>query len=104
MFAKQYRQQLDLDLVKQARSNDGKKSVEQYNASKRFDVLSTFDVEKLVKKRKTEDKPILYVTSKKELYFNIKENHVQQGHGGICKMMTHIYCSHDQQMEYQINK
>ena len=53
MSAEKYRQQLDL--VKQARSKDGKKSVEQYNASrpKRFDVLSIGDVEKLVKKRKT---------------------------------------------------
>ena len=38
MSAEKYRQQLDL--VKQARSKDGKKSVEQYNARKRFDMLS----------------------------------------------------------------
>ena len=104
MSAEKYRQQLDL--VKQARSKDGKKSIEQYNASrpKRFNVLSIGDVEKLVKKRKTEDEPILYFTFSEELYSKIKEHHVQQRHGGINKMMTHIYCSHDQQMEYQINK
>ena len=38
-----------------ARSEDGKKSVEQYSASKWLAMLSIGDVEKLVKKRKTED-------------------------------------------------
>ena len=86
MSAEKYRQQLDL--VKQARSKDGKKSVEQYNASrpKRFDVMSIGDVEKIVKKRKTEDEPILYFTFSEELYSKIKEHHVQQGHGGINKI------------------
>ena len=40
MSAEKYRQQLDL--VKQARSKDGKKSVEQYNASKWFDMLKDY--------------------------------------------------------------
>ena len=93
LSAEKYRQQLNLYLVKQARSNDGNKSVEQYNASKRFNVLSIGDVEKLVKERKTEDEPILYFTSKEELYSKIKEHHVQQGHGGINKMMAHILLS-----------
>ena len=38
MSAEKYRQQLDL--VKKARSEDWKKSVEQYSATKRFDMLS----------------------------------------------------------------
>ena len=79
--------------VKQARSKDGKKSVEQYNASKRFDVLSIGDVEKLVKKRKTKDEPSLYFTPNEEQYSKIKEHHVQQGHGGINKIMAHILLS-----------
>ena len=46
---------------------DRKKSVEEYNASKRFDILSIGDVEKLVKKRKTKDKPILYFIPNEDL-------------------------------------
>ena len=93
MSAEKYRQQLDL--VKQARSKDGKKSVEKYNARrpKRFEVLSIGDVEKLVKKRKAEDEPILYFTFSEELYSKIKEHHVQQGRGGINNMMAHILLS-----------
>ena len=45
MSTAKYRQQLDL--VKKARSEDWKKSVEQYSAAKRFDMLSTGDVDKL---------------------------------------------------------
>ena len=57
-------------------SKDGKRSVEEYNASKRFDMLSIGDVEKLVKKRTTEDKPILYFIANEELYSKIQEIHV----------------------------
>ena len=88
MSVEKYWQQLDL--VKNARSKGGKKSVEEYNASKRFDMLSIGDVEKLVKKRKTEDEPILYFIPSEELYSKIQEIHVQQGHGGINKMMAHL--------------
>ena len=45
MSAEKYRQQLDP--VKKARNEDWKKSVEQYTATKRFDMLSIGDVEKL---------------------------------------------------------
>ena len=75
MSAEKYRQQLDL-VKKKARSKDGKRSVEEYNASKRFDMLSTGDVEKLVKKRKTEDEPILYFAPNEEPVSKIQEMHV----------------------------
>ena len=45
MSAEKYRQQLDL--VKKAKSEDRKKSVEQYSATKWFDMLSIGDVKKL---------------------------------------------------------
>ena len=45
MSAEKYRQQLDL--VKKASGEDWKKSVEQYSATKRFDMLSIGDEEKL---------------------------------------------------------
>ena len=53
-------------------------------------MLSIGDVEKLVKKRKTEDEPILYFIPNEELYSIIQEIHVQQGHSGINKIMAHL--------------
>ena len=80
-----------------ARSKDGKKSVEEYNASKQLDELSIADVENLVKKRKTEDEPILYFIPNEELYSKIQEIHVQEGHGAIacttCSKLIHAECS-----------
>ena len=57
-------------------SKDGKRSVEEYNARKRFDMLSIGDVKKLVKKRTTEDEPVLYFIANEELYSKIQEIHV----------------------------
>ena len=48
------------------------------------------NVEKLVKKRKTEDEPVLRFIPNEELYFKIQEIHVQQGHGGINKLMVFV--------------
>ena len=48
------------------------------------------NVEELVKKRKTEDEPILYFIPNEELYSKIQQIHVQQGHGGINKMMAQL--------------
>ena len=76
--------------MKNARSKQVQKSSDEYNAAKRFDILTIGDVEKLIKKRKTEEEPILYFVTNEELYDKIQEIHTQQGHGGINKMMAHL--------------
>ena len=79
-----------LDLVKVARSKQVQKSSSEYNAVKRFDILTIGDVEKLIKKRNTEADPILYFVTNEELYDKMQEVHIQQGHGGINKMLAHL--------------
>ena len=76
--------------MKNARSKQIQKSSDEYNAVKRFDILTFGDVEKLIKKRKTEEEPILYFVTNEELYDKIQEIHTQQAHGGINKMMAHL--------------
>ena len=68
-----------LDLVKVARSKQVQKSSSEYNAVKRFDILTIGDVEKLIKKRNTEADPILYFVTNEELYDKMQEVHIQQG-------------------------
>ena len=79
-----------LELVKNGRNKEAKKSCYDYNAVKRFDILTIGDVEKLIKKRKTEEESILYFVTNEELYEKIQEVHTQQGHGGINKMLAHL--------------
>ena len=79
-----------LDLVKNARRKKVQKSSDEYNTVKCFDILTIGDVEKLIKKRKTEEEPILYFVTSEELYDKIQEIHTQQGHGGINKIMPHL--------------
>ena len=55
-----------------------------------FDILTIGDVDKVIKKRKTEEEPILYFVTKEELYDKIQEFQTQQGHGGINKIMPHL--------------
>ena len=51
--------------MKNARNKEAKKSFSDYNAVKR--ILAVGDVEKLIKKQKTEEEPTLYFVTNEEL-------------------------------------
>lgn len=82
--------QEQLSTLKAAKSKRVNRTVTEYNLLKRFDILSIGDIEKLIKKQKDENDPILYYITNEELYNKIEEIHFAQGHGGINKMMAHI--------------
>ena len=66
------------------------KTIQETRAFKRFTILAVGDVEKLIKRRKEEDDPILYFVHNDELFDKIHEVHIARGHGGINKMMAHL--------------
>lgn len=70
------------------RNNFTLKAVTEYNLLKCFDILSVGDIEKLVKKQKDANDPILYHVTSEELYSKIEELHTAQGHGGKNKLMA----------------
>ena len=53
----------------------------------RFDILNCGDIEKLIKKRKNDNDPILYYACAEEMYSIVMIVHVFTGYGGRDKML-----------------
>ena len=59
--------QEQLSILKAAKSKQVNRTVTDYNLLKRFDILSIGDIEKLIKKQKDENDPILYYITNEEV-------------------------------------
>ena len=57
---------------------------------RRCQIIQCGDIEKLIKKRKTEQEEPLYYVSIEDTYDVIQRAHVTTGHGDLDRMMKHL--------------
>ena len=77
-------------ILKVAIAKTGSKTPEEYNLLRRFDMVSTNGVQKLIKKREKSDDLILYYVANEDIYDRINEVHISLGHCGINKMKNEL--------------
>ena len=75
--------------VEQARGLIHEEKIKDYACSYlKLDVVTIDGVEKLIKKRASEDDPMLFFIPNEDLFDTIQEVHVSHGHAGITKLMV----------------
>ncbi|CAG2199865.1 unnamed protein product [Mytilus edulis] len=67
-----------------------KRTRDDYNLLSRYEVLQIAGLEKLIRKRKTEEDPILYFVSLEETFDVIKKSHSALNHAGRDKMQKEL--------------
>ncbi|XP_071132787.1 KRAB-A domain-containing protein 2-like [Mytilus edulis] len=67
-----------------------KRTRDDYNLLSRYEVLQIAGLEKLIRKRKTEEDPILYFVSLEETFDVIKKSHSALNHAGRDKMQKKL--------------
>ena len=67
-----------------------KKSRHDYYLLSKYEIFSCGKVDKLIKKRKNENDPILYYVPLEDVYSTILKAHVETGHGGRDKMKHYL--------------
>ena len=78
-----------LDELKTASLVVGKKTRREYHLPTRYEILQCGDVEKLIKKRKSEDIDPVYFVSIEETFGVINRSHIATGHGEIDRMQKY---------------
>ena len=74
----------------QSLKNEITSPVVQYYIFKKFEVLMCGDVEKLIKRRKTQDKQAVYYAIMEDKHDIISRDHITTDHGGRDRMLKHL--------------
>ena len=74
--------------LKTAKAKTTKRTDREYKLMKRYEIATIGDSEFLVSKKNSTDK-LLYFVANEHIFEKIQEVHLDQGHGGVNKIMKH---------------